>query len=59
MRSLSPIEESEEPNGGKTCDETVRMFTRADVTENLICVDWLNFEGVGTYCRIDYKVRYL
>ena len=58
MRSLSPIKESEEePSGVKACDEIPRMLTGANVTENLICVEWLSFEGAGAFFRLNYKVR--
>ena len=61
MRLLRDSETlTSKPSGEKArdeiSDEVSRMSTGAEIIEKLICVDWLNFEGAGTYIRLDYQV---
>ena len=55
--------ESLEPSGeiarDSISDEFSRMSTGAEISEKVICVDWLNFQGVGAYIRLDYQVIHL
>lgn len=52
--------ESLEPSGeiarDSISDEFSRMSTGAEISEKVICVDWLNFQGAGAYIRLDYQV---